>query len=37
VRFPTDFRSVYATLLDNWLGCKSSGVLSGTFPHLGFV
>jgi uncharacterized protein (DUF1501 family) len=37
VRFHTDFRSVYATLLDNWLGCKSSGVLSGTFPHLGFV
>jgi uncharacterized protein (DUF1501 family) len=30
----TDFRSVYATLLDHWLGCDSEAVLGGKFPHL---
>jgi uncharacterized protein (DUF1501 family) len=29
-----DFRSVYATLLDRWLGCDSKAVLNGTFPHI---
>ena len=28
----TDFRSVYATLLDHWLGCDSKTVLGGSFP-----
>lgn len=37
LRFHTDFRSVYATLLDNWLGAKSQAILGGPFPHLGFV
>ena len=27
----TDFRSVYAALLDGWLGCDSRAVLGGTF------
>jgi uncharacterized protein (DUF1501 family) len=30
----TDFRSVYATLLDHWLGCDSAAVLGGQFPHV---
>jgi uncharacterized protein (DUF1501 family) len=30
----TDFRSVYATLLDSWLGCDSAAVLGGRFPHV---
>jgi uncharacterized protein (DUF1501 family) len=30
----TDFRQVYATLLDQWLGCDSSAVLGAKFPHL---
>jgi uncharacterized protein (DUF1501 family) len=30
----TDFRSVYATLLDHWLGCDSAAVLGGKFPHI---
>jgi uncharacterized protein (DUF1501 family) len=30
----TDFRQVYATLLDSWLGCDSRAVLGGKFEHL---
>ncbi|MEX0586118.1 MAG: DUF1501 domain-containing protein [Pirellulales bacterium] len=32
--FHTDFRRVYATLLDNWLGCDSRRVLGEPFEHL---
>ena len=31
VRFETDFRSVYARVIDNWLGGDSSAILSGDF------
>jgi uncharacterized protein (DUF1501 family) len=31
VRFETDFRSVYARVLDNWLGANSSAILGGDF------
>lgn len=34
--FNTDFRSVYGTLLDNWLGCPAAQVLKGEFPRLAF-
>jgi uncharacterized protein (DUF1501 family) len=34
LKFHTDFRRVYATLLDQWLGCPSELVLSGKFEHL---
>lgn len=37
LKFTTDFRSVYATLLDNWLGTPSQKVLGGSFPGLKFV
>jgi uncharacterized protein (DUF1501 family) len=30
----TDFRRVYATVLDRWLGCNSRTVLEGTFEPL---
>lgn len=30
----TDFRQVYATLLDRWLGCPSQDILAGQFDHL---
>jgi uncharacterized protein (DUF1501 family) len=33
----TDFRRVYATLLDKWLGCDSRVVLGDKFEHLDFV
>jgi uncharacterized protein (DUF1501 family) len=34
VKYTTDFRRVYATLLDRWLACDSSIVLGGKFDHL---
>jgi uncharacterized protein (DUF1501 family) len=34
LKFHTDFRQVYATLLDRWLGCDSQAVLGGKFEHL---
>jgi len=37
LRMHTDFRSVYATLLDKWLQTPSAPVLDGSFPHLDFV
>jgi uncharacterized protein (DUF1501 family) len=34
LRFHTDFRRVYATLLDKWLGCDSKVVLGDKFDHV---
>jgi uncharacterized protein (DUF1501 family) len=34
VRYTIDFRSVYATVLERWLGRPSAGVLNGEFPRL---
>jgi uncharacterized protein (DUF1501 family) len=31
VRYETDFRSVYARVLDNWLGANSESILGGNF------
>ena len=35
--FNTDFRAVYASILDNWLGGSSSTVLGQQFNNLGLV
>ena len=32
--FTTDFRSVYATVLERWLGRPSTKILAGTYPTL---
>lgn len=37
LKFHTDFRSVYATLLESWLGFPSEPVLEGKFKTLDFV
>ncbi len=37
LKFTTDFRSVYATVLDNWLGAPSSAVLGGDFGDQKFL
>lgn len=39
VHYETDFRSVYARVLDNWLGVDSSAILNGDFrrPRLTFI
>jgi uncharacterized protein (DUF1501 family) len=34
VRFTTDFRSVYATVLERWLGRPSQSILAGSFSTL---
>lgn len=34
LKFHTDFRRVYATLLDSWLGCDSKVVLGDKFEHI---
>ena len=34
LKFHTDFRSVYATLLDGWLGCDSKTVLGAKWDHV---
>jgi uncharacterized protein (DUF1501 family) len=34
LRYHTDFRRVYASLLDDWLGVESRGVLGDTFEKL---
>ena len=34
LKFHTDFRRVYATLLDGWLGCDSRRVLGEKFEHV---
>jgi uncharacterized protein (DUF1501 family) len=37
LRFETDFRSVYATLLERWLAIPAEPVLGGKFESLGFL
>jgi uncharacterized protein (DUF1501 family) len=37
VRFTTDFRSVYATVLERWLGRPSTKILSGNFDQLPII
>jgi uncharacterized protein (DUF1501 family) len=34
LKFHTDFRRVYATLLDRWLACDSQAVLGGRWEHI---
>jgi uncharacterized protein (DUF1501 family) len=33
VRFETDFRAVYARVLDNWLGASSPAILGADFRN----
>jgi len=35
--YTTDFRAVYSTVLDQWLGCKSSAILGANYQPLGFI
>ncbi len=37
LRFTTDFRSVYATLLDRWLQADADALLGAHFDRLGFI
>ena len=37
VKFKVDFREVYATILDGWLGADSKTVLGAPYPNVGFL
>jgi uncharacterized protein (DUF1501 family) len=37
MKFQVDFRSMYATILDNWLQVDSKSVLGGSFEDIGFL
>ena len=37
LRFHTDFRQVYATILDRWIGVDSKAVLGAKFNPVDFV
>lgn len=37
LRMQVDFRSVYATMLQNWLSFNPSGILEGSFPLLDLI
>lgn len=37
LRYGTDFRSVYATVLERWLGRPSQKILGGTFAPIGAI
>lgn len=37
IKYHTDFRRVYATLLDDWLGVDSKGVLGDTFEKMPLI
>ncbi len=37
LKFKIDFRTVYATILDRWLGADSRQILGGNFDSLAFV
>jgi uncharacterized protein (DUF1501 family) len=37
IQWSTDFRSVYATILEGWLGVDSSAILGGRFQQLAFL
>ncbi|MDB5027173.1 MAG: putative Twin-arginine translocation pathway signal [Candidatus Eremiobacteraeota bacterium] len=37
LKFSTDFRAVYATVIEKWLGRSPGDILNGTYPALAFV
>jgi len=37
VKFKVDFREVYATLLEKWLGADSRVILGAQYPNVGFL
>jgi uncharacterized protein (DUF1501 family) len=37
IRYTVDFRSVYATVLEKWLGHSTQGIIAGDFPTLALL
>jgi uncharacterized protein (DUF1501 family) len=34
IKYTTDFRSVYTTVVERWLGRPAQGIIAGTFPQI---
>ena len=34
ITYTTDFRSVYATVIEKWFACPTEGIIAGTFPTI---
>ncbi|MDX1954514.1 MAG: DUF1501 domain-containing protein [Chitinophagaceae bacterium] len=37
LKYKVDFKSVYATVLNKWLGADDAAILKQTYPHLSFI
>jgi len=37
LKFATDFRSIYATVIERWLARPTTGIISGNFPTIGVL
>ena len=37
LKFTTDFRSVYASILDQWLGANSAAIMGKQFPQIDLI
>jgi uncharacterized protein (DUF1501 family) len=37
LKFTTDFRSLYTTVLEDWFGTQASDILGGEFPKLPLI
>jgi uncharacterized protein (DUF1501 family) len=37
LKFTTDFRSLYATVLEDWFGTKPQEVLGGDYPKVALI
>jgi uncharacterized protein (DUF1501 family) len=37
MKFKVDFRSMYSTILDKWLGADSQSILGAKYENLGFL
>jgi uncharacterized protein (DUF1501 family) len=37
LKYTTDFRSIYATVLDRWMGASAKDVLGGSFGAQNFL
>lgn len=37
LKYKVDFKNVYATILNKWLGADDKAILQGSYDHLGFI
>lgn len=37
LKYSIDFRSIYSTIMENWMGIKANAIIDGAYPKLNFV